>query len=503
MTYGRPGVYINERLLPAPLTASGTATAAGAVLGVFEKGPSDLTLVTSWYDFVKLYGTYNASYPATFGVGQFFVNGGTELYVRRVFPANAHAAAVTITNSSGDTDVVTFTAKGVGTSGNKLRVQLVQGQPVGDSHYYTLSVYEESGVSGSSGDILLEQYSNVRLDDDASSDYIETVVKFTSQVITASVINGSVAPKTDYFDLTSGDNGSDLSDTDFSGALDDFLVVDRPLVFFLPEVNNSKVLGASGYLAQKALVDWVAANPAAFAVLDTPADLTVADAVSYATDSSFQSVSNAALYYPNIYISDPVGRSSASIRLIGVAGSVAGLYLNTDRVAGPFRAPAGLRTAINGAVAIERALSSADLDTLNTAVNPANAVRNMPGAGVVVMGARTLLQDGTSNRYVNMRRSLIYIEKRLKDLTEFALFENNDSYLWKRLRTVISAFLNEYRNQGGLSGDTPDLAYYVKVDSENNTAVSIESGVVNIEVGVALQYPAEFIVINLSQQTGQ
>ena len=505
MTYGRPGVYVNERLLPAPLAASGSANAAGAVLGVFPKGPSTLTLVTSWYDFTKLFGGYNASYPATFGVGQFFANGGTELYVSRVFPSNAVAAHKTITNSGGGTDVVSVTSKGVGTLGNNLRVKFVQGKAASNTaYYYTFSLYEEAGASGQSGDVLLEQYSNVRLDDPDSSDYLETVVNVASSFITVSVLDNSNAPKTDYLALAGGTDGSGLVYGDFTAALTDLETVDRPLVVFYPEVLHTKVLGTTnGALAQADLLAWVDVNKSAYAVLDTPHGLSVEDATGYAANNAFIEVSNAALYYPNIYISDPVGRSSASIRLIGPSGSVAGLYLDTDRVAGPFRAPAGLRSSINGAVAIERQFTSDELDSLNTADVPVNAIRNIPGSGVVVMGARTLLQDGTANRYVNMRRSLIYVEKRLRDLTQFAIFENNDSNLWKTLRTAIGAFLNEYRNQGGLRGDTPDAAFYVKCDAENNPASSIETGVVNIEVGVALQYPAEFVVINLSQQTGQ
>jgi phage tail sheath protein FI len=119
------------------------------------------------------------------------------------------------------------------------------------------------------------------------------------------------------------------------------------------------------------------------------------------------------------------------------------------------------------------------------------------------MGGRTLLQDGTANRYINMRRSLIYIEKRLNDLAQFAVFENNTETLWSRLVTVLGGFLNEYRNQGGLRGTTPDAAFYVKCDDENNTAATIAAGEVHVEIGVALEYPAEFVVINLSQKTAE
>jgi phage tail sheath protein FI len=117
------------------------------------------------------------------------------------------------------------------------------------------------------------------------------------------------------------------------------------------------------------------------------------------------------------------------------------------------------------------------------------------------MGARTLRQDGTANKYVNMRRSLIYLNKALSDATQFAMFENNDERLWSRINTRIISILNDYRNQGGLRGATPAEAFFVKCDAENNTADLIAQGQVNIEVGVALQYPAEFVVITLSQKT--
>jgi hypothetical protein len=138
---------------------------------------------------------------------------------------------------------------------------------------------------------------------------------------------------------------------------------------------------------------------------------------------------------------------------------------------------------------------------MNASTSPVNPIRQIPGAGLSVMGARTLKQDGTANKYVNMRRSLIYIRKNLKNLTEFAIFENNDERLWAQIRTSINVFLGEYRNQGGLRGASAAQAFFVKCDAENNSAQQIANGEVHIQVGVALQYPAEFIVIDLSQKT--
>ena len=243
---------------------------------------------------------------------------------------------------------------------------------------------------------------------------------------------------------------------------------------------------------------WSAANNG-FVVVETAAGKTVTEALSFS--SSLTDTSNAAVYYPHLYIADPLGRGAGALRKIGPSGSVAGLYLSTDASRGVFKSPAGIGSTIQGIVAVEKTFTSTELDSMNSSTAPVNPIRQIPGAGLAVMGARTLMQDGTANKYVNMRRSLIYIRKNLKNLTEFAIFENNDERLWAQLRNNITVFLNEYRNQGGLRGATPAAAFFVKCDAENNTAQAIANGEVHIQVGVALQYPAEFIVIDLSQKT--
>jgi hypothetical protein len=497
MTYGRPGVYISERLLPAPIAVTGTANAAGAAIGAFAQGPETVTLVTSWYDFVKKFGGYNASFPATFGVGAFFQNGGSELFVRRVLATDAVAASSAIPRSGTGDAIGSVTAKNKGVDGNNLRVQLTAAA----AGTYNFVVYREGGTSptdsSSSNDVIVEQYSNVVLDDPLSSDYIESVVNVSSEYVLVDITDNITAPSTARLPLTGGDDGAPPVAADYTAVLEGFTSLERPLVLFAPEIIE--ILGAAnGKTVHDALISWAGSNNS-FAVLDTDGDLTASAALTYST--SLAASSFAAVYYPNVFIADPLGRSSSALRKVGPAGAVAGLYIFTDKQVGPFKAPAGVSATLRGVVAPEKALTSAELDSLNSAVQPVNAIRSLPGAGIVSMGARTLLQDGTANKYVNMRRSLIYIRKSLNDLTQFALFENNDESLWARLRTNISLFLNDYRNQGGLRGTTEAEAFFVKCDAETNTVDSIANGEVRIEVGVALQYPAEFVVITLSQKT--
>ena len=513
--YGRPGVYVTERLLPAPIAVIGTAEAAGACIGKFAKGPTTVTRVTSWYDFVQTFGGYNASYPATFGVGMFFQNGGSELFVRRVLADDADAAEATIAPAEGEDAVGSVTAKSAGADGNRLRIQFSATSRAG---YYNFVVYEETAASASDSnadnDIIVESFSEVLLNDATSSDFIETVVNMSSRYVTVDISDGTIAPALARLPLTLGVNGTTPAAADYTPVIDDFSSVDRPLVLFAPEIVRE--LGATnGATVQDAMISWAQSNNG-FVVVDTAEAVnsagtpvvSVDNALTYAT--ARQSSSHAAVYYPNVYIADPLGRSPQSVRKVGPAGGIAGLYIFTDKQSGPFKAPAGIRATLRGAVALERPFTSAELDQLNSGAQsggtvgaPVNAIRNLPGAGIISMGARTLLQDGTANRYVNMRRSLIFLNKSIKDLTQFALFENNDENLWERLRTVITVFLNEYRNQGGLRGATASEAFFVKVDAENNPANQIAQGEVHIEVGVALQYPAEFVVINLSQKTAE
>lgn len=505
-TYGRPGVYISERLLPAPIAVLGTANAAGAVIGEFAQGPETVTLVTSWYDFVKQFGGYNAAYPATYGVGLFFINGGSELYVRRVLADDAAAAAATIPSSEeGEDDVAVITAKSRGTDGNNINVTF-SASNVEDLWNLTVSKETVSGTYGdSTNDVVLESYTNLNLYDALSSDFAETVINQASKYISISVVAGEDPyPVLDTVPLTGGDNGSAPNGNDYIETVEDFTTANRPLILFSPELNSIPALADPAGddpnvgVVYDSWISWAQSNDG-FVILETDNSLEVSTALTVA--SSRLPSTNAAMYYPNVFITDPLGRSPSSLRKVGPAGAVAGLYLQTDKQTGPFKSPAGITASLRGVIAVEKAFTSSELDALNSTASPLNAIRSLPGAGVVVMGARTLLNDGTANKYVNTRRSLIFLKKSLSDLTQFALFENNDERLWARLRSGITVFLNGYWNQGGLRGDTSGQAFFVKCDAENNSDDDIASGEVHIEVGVALQYPAEFVVINLSQKT--
>jgi phage tail sheath protein FI len=125
----------------------------------------------------------------------------------------------------------------------------------------------------------------------------------------------------------------------------------------------------------------------------------------------------------------------------------------------------------------------------------------VPGVGVIINGSRTQARN-TTDKFITVRRSLNFLKQTLKEATAYALFEPNDERLWSDLSVKVSAILTNFWGTGGLKGRTTGEAFYVVCNSTNNTNLTVEDGQVNIEVGVALQTPAEFIVINISQFTG-
>jgi phage tail sheath protein FI len=240
-----------------------------------------------------------------------------------------------------------------------------------------------------------------------------------------------------------------------------------------------------------------------FLVVDSEAGDDATAAVSYANGVGSSSYS--AVYYPHLYIPDPASNAlPGATRLIPPGGTVVGQYISTDVTRGVFKAPAGIGNNVRNVVATEVRLTNADLDELNVNASqaPVNVIRPIPGAGICVMGAKTL-KPSTADRFVPVRRTLNYIKKELVTRTQFAIFEPNNSTLWDQLREGLTGFLSEFWQAGGLRGATPSAAFFVVCDSSNNTPTTIAAGEVRVDVGVAVQYPAEFVIIRLGQfETG-
>lgn len=202
-----------------------------------------------------------------------------------------------------------------------------------------------------------------------------------------------------------------------------------------------------------------------------------------------------ALYYPWILIYDPVTKKA---RLTPPSGMIAGAYAYTDASRGVHKAPAGIAEGyLDLALGVERTVTRKEQELLNPA--GINVIRSLP-AGICIWGARTVATDGEW-QYINIRRLFIYLEKSIEQGSRWVVFEPNDPILWGKVKRNLTAFLLRLWRDGALSGSSPEEAFFVKVDADNNPPEVRDSGQLIIEVGVAPVKPAEFVVIRVSQMT--
>lgn len=513
-TYSRPGVFISEVELPQEVQLADVGTAAGALVGALAKGPAvNPVLVNSWTQFSKTFGVLQDAYPTTWAAYNFFANGGRQLYVRRIVGSGAASSSVVLTDRSNSAlNTLLVSASNAGSWGNSLKVEVLA---AGTASRFSLLIYGEPAAGASATSNILEQFTDLSMD---STDprYVVSVVNSSSAYVTVADQNSASVAPDDMPEidgakaLSGGLDGSAPTRSNYSTALASFDSVQNPLIFNIPAAayiytptgtTTERTLAVN---IQGDLINYCELRGDAFAVIDTPQGQTVSEAKTFISDVKAAAPDSdggcAAAYFPWLFIPDVLRASGGATRAQAPGAAMIGQFLATDASRGVFKTPAGLTNRFALAVATERQFTNAELDALNTGTTPVNAIRQVPGNGIVVMGGRTL-NNTPGDRYINVRRSLTYIKKELNDRSSFAIFENNSEALWAKLRVSLGSFLRSYWSQGGLRGATPDKAYYVKVDASTTSQADIQNGRVNIEVGVALEYPAEFIVIKLGQLT--
>jgi hypothetical protein len=126
------------------------------------------------------------------------------------------------------------------------------------------------------------------------------------------------------------------------------------------------------------------------------------------------------------------------VRAIPAAGHIAGLYGRTDGRRGVWKVAAGIEASITGAVGLDFQILDRDQDRMNP--HGLNALRTIPGAGRVVWGGRTG-RPTTEWRYINVRRTAMFLRRSIFNGIQWAVFEGNDERLWAALRASIGAFI--------------------------------------------------------------
>jgi phage tail sheath protein FI len=488
-----PGVYIEE--IPSGVrTITGVATSITAFVGWASKGPADRAqLIQSWSDFERQFGGLDANSPMSYGVYQFFNNGGQQAYVVRLDNGSKSASA--------PIDGLTLTATGPGKWAEDYKINTKR--RTDDATRFRLEViYDKDNAN-----TVVEAFENLGMaaDDPRSA---AAIINSGSAVISAKVTDPTKVPADPNppkpVALTGAADGAVLAPNSatFHTALNGD--GDTTGVYLLKKVDLFNLLCVPGESDATTIttLQKFCRDRRAFLIADCDETAQFNSVKGGPTGLTGKDSINAAFYFPWVKAADP--RLGNRVRAFPPSGFVAGLYAQTDAQRGVWKAPAGTETSLTGASGVTETLTDTQNGTLN--VQAINCIRNFPVYGTILWGARTLQGNdevGSEWKYIPVRRTALFIEETLYRALKWVVFEPNDEPLWAQIRLNVGAFMHDLFRQGAFQGSTPRDAYFVKCDKETTTQSDINRGIVNIVVGFAPLKPAEFVIIKIQQIAGQ
>jgi Bacteriophage tail sheath protein len=515
-----PGLYIEELPLsahsisPAPTSIT---VIVGSTHPIKTKSFREAVHLFSFTEYEREFGgMFKSNYiepHVPLAVNQFFLNGGSDLYVVGLDTTITKAAnslsykdapelKSTLTPTGGSivirplepVDMVdmTITFNNVSATLDTFDLAIVYGRRVETFRGLTLGANQTLWkVNGASSLITVEDGGGKT---DRGANF-------------GSTFGGSPVPVTFHGTLAGYTTAFDPAR--FTDMFQEGTSLDKVPIFNIlltPGIFDNQVNSAALAFAER---------KRAFVILDAPVDSATDNnsppATPITTPALLDKVplsENGALYFPYLQSADPLSGDPIEV---APSGFVAGVFARTDNRRGVWKAPAGIESTLSnttGVVTRGRMTNEQQGVIYGTIAKttPVNCLRSFPGAGTVVFGARTLVGSNDAyaqSKYVPVRRMTLFIEQTLLANLRWVVFEPNDEPLWISIRTSIENFMLSLFNQHALQGSKPSDAFQVKCDKTTTTQDDINNGIVNIIVAFAPLKPAEFVIIKIAQLAGQ
>lgn len=173
---------------------------------------------------------------------------------------------------------------------------------------------------------------------------------------------------------------------------------------------------------------------------------------------------------------------------IPVSGYIAANMAATDAVYGPWYAAAGLRRGVINGV-LDYAISPTVSQRTDLYKICINSVPKIPNYGVTIWGIRTMSKKDSAFDQNTCRRTFLYMEKKIKQLLRYYIFEPNTSYTRLQIFNDIDPFLEKIKNNGGI------YSYQLVTDTTINTPDVINNGDLAVRISAAPTRTAENIVV--------
>ena len=551
----------------------GVSTSTAGFIGVAEKGPKDgaPVLVTNFADFRRTFGGYLSELEfgeyryLAYSVNQFFANGGSRCYIKRVVPADAAYAAST---EAVDSAPVVFYAKDPGAWGNKITVKLA---PSSKFKTQILAIPAASGVT---------KYQVKNASGFAVGDVVALLDgdKRTETVITG--IDGDLLTLRDALDESAVDTAlvpskvlcSQEADIEISydGQVEKYEFVSlntNTPDFIYQKLTKIELVVTAVSVPDKAvsLYELITGNKTGGEVVinlfggsnGSASSLSAGDFIGEDKGPGERTGIQSFIDNNDVSIMAVPGITDASVQMSLIAhcenlgsrfaildiprdmksvneivdhrnifdSASAAMYhpwvkvfdpLTKNTVAVP---PSGSVAGIYArtdntrgvwkAPANEVVSACVGLDANYTTgeqdiLNPkgVNLIRSFPGQGIRVWGERTLSSNPLW-KYINVKRLFIFLEESIKANTNWVVFEPNDQILWLRVRRTIEVFLSGMWKNGAFAGGTEDEAFFVDIGPNTMSKDDIDNGRLVCVIGVAPVKPAEFVIFRLTQKTAE
>jgi phage tail sheath protein FI len=507
--YLSPGVYVEE-VDKGSKPIEGVGTAVAGFVGFAGVGPTNKpTFIANWTQYANVFGGFVPGAYLAHAVYGYFNNGGGSCYVLRLPTGGAEGptagpVAALPAKAAGAPPTLRAIAREAGAGGEGISIDVAD---AGDDKF---NMTIRRGT-------VEEKYEGVSLSTAKGAQNVVDTVNKQSKLVTleelkvAGAALAERAPAPGSYSLrpteaqavtvrqTSPDlyqgNVADRSGLGGFEAIDDITMVACPDLMAAYQAGGITREGVKA--VQLSLIAHCENMKDRVAILDPLPDMDAQEVKDWRMKEAGYDSKYAALYYPWLQVANPTPGANGANMFIPPSGHLAGIWARSDTERGVHKAPAN--EVIRGVLGLQNQITKSEQDSLNPV--GVNCVRSFPGRGIRVWGARTLSSD-PAWRYVNVRRLFNFVEESIMLGTQWVVFEPNDQALWQRVRRTISGFLTRVWRDGALFGTTPEEAFYVKCDAENNPPETRDVGQLIVDVGIAPVKPAEFVIFRISQFSG-
>lgn len=453
-------------------------------------GLSSITLMTNMFGAdAKLFVKPESTANAYFG----FLNTTAQGTSPPVYSGDLDVATGGVILGSENIDgetTFTITADSPGIDGNYTSVIITNDPRQGT---FSLDVYNNGTQVEVWGNLTKDQTSRF---------YVSTFVSIVSDWIRVNDVTSlPYTPTAGTYNLAGGSDGipADPDDqdkllmgdiTDMSGmyALSEPEQVDIDLIA-VPGHCSSAVMEALISLCAQVRMDCMA-------IIDPPFGLYVEEVVQWHNgihplndtklDSDF-----AALYWPWVKVRD--GYNAVDV-WVPPSGSIMAVYAQSDGLAAPWYAPAGLNRGMvpNVEDVFDRpTLEERDLMYgWRNAVNPIIQFSDIEG--FVVWGQKTLQRLPTALDRVNVRRMMFVAEKQIRAASRWLLFEPHDDLFHQQFINMASGILDTIQAGRGLH------EYRIQADWTLNTPDRVDRNEFWARIGIQPTKAVEFMFIEFS-----